>query len=249
MISFLVAMTATAVFALLATSFAGIWVYKDAKQRGLPAGMWVLLVVLSGNFIGLILYLLVGRKQAHGVCDKCGSATNIQGAFCHVCGERINAPERIIKQNNGLLFACIACIVLVFASLGISIYSNFTAGGFASNRQYSYLSYGPGGFAKKVSQSSSGNTWEFSFEETSDGYKLSKTYNAESQPVSLSVDIHCAGSIQLIVTQNWVSINETLVEGVYHYDMKDFESGKIRMELVNIDAPSLTGEMVVEISS
>lgn len=246
MISFIVMIAATVVFALLATTFAGIWVYKDAKQRGLPAGMWVLLVVLSGNFIGLFLYLLVGRKQERGVCNKCGAVTNIQGAFCSVCGEKAITSERIIKRNSGFLFACVACIVLVFVSLGMSLYFNFTANGFAFNKQYSYLTYNSGGFAKNVSQSSSGNIWEFSFDEVSGGYALSNTYSAASEPVLLNIDIQCTGSIQLIVTQDGVSINETLEEGNYNYDMKDFASGKIRMKLVNVDATNLSGKIDVE---
>ena len=247
MTGFVISIIALTVCALLSVAFAGIWVYRDAKQRGLQAGVWALLVVLSGNFIGFILYLLIGRKQARVVCDKCGAASNSMGAFCPVCGERIAAvPPRDIKRHNGFIFACIACVVLVFVFLGMSLFFYFNADGFAFNKQYSSYRYGSGGYAKNMSQSSYGGTWDFSFDEASGGYMLSKTYNASSPPMAVSVDIQCSGSIQLIISQDGASINGTLCEGGYHYDLANFKAGKIRMDLINVDAANLSGKIIVE---
>ena len=40
----------------------GLWVYEDAKVKSdQPPGLWVLIVLLVPNLIGLIIYLLVGR--------------------------------------------------------------------------------------------------------------------------------------------------------------------------------------------
>jgi uncharacterized membrane protein YhaH (DUF805 family) len=39
-----------------------VWVYRDAKKRGMEATLWLLLVLLTG-FIGLIVYLIVRRDH------------------------------------------------------------------------------------------------------------------------------------------------------------------------------------------
>jgi uncharacterized membrane protein YhaH (DUF805 family) len=39
-----------------------VWVYRDARKRGMEATLWLLLVLLTG-FIGLIVYLIVRRDH------------------------------------------------------------------------------------------------------------------------------------------------------------------------------------------
>lgn len=230
-----------AAFLLASVVFAAAWVYKDAKQKRLQAGLWTLLVVLSGNFIGLILYLLIGRKQEQRICQRCGASTNMQGTFCSVCGEEIIVKNQSTKANKGLLFTCIACIVLAFISLGFCLYSTFGADGFTFERQYGAYNFGANGSSKNVSQKSSDNTWELSFDEASGGYVFEKTYTSAIEPLSLSVDIQCNGFVQLIVTQNDVSINETVGDGNYIFDMTSFNSGKISIKIINIDASNFSG--------
>ena len=233
------------VFFLLSIVFISIWVYKDAKQRGLPAGIWVLLIVLGGNFIGLILYLLIGRKQGR-VCGHCGSATSAQGAFCPACGEKLTVQQRSFKTNRGYLIMCAASIALAFASVGLCIFSAFNSEGFTYERRYSYYNAGLTGSAKNISQRSSGNTWDISFDEASDGYTVSKTYNSTSQPISLSLDFSCSGSVQLLIMQKETSINETVKEGSYNFDMSGFKSGKINIKIINIDASDFSGKIKMD---
>jgi len=237
---------AAVVFVLLSVALISVWVYKDAKQRGLSVGLWTLLVVLSGGFIGLILYLLIGRKQNHSVCGKCGAAIHIQGSFCPVCGEKIDAPKHVVKKNKGLINGCIACIVLTFVSLGTIVFLGLTSEGFIFQQQYSYYYDSSDGSAKNTGQSSSGNQWTFSYDEAYSGYTLTQTYNAKSKPVSLLVDISCSGTVQMMITQGGASITETLGEGSYHYDMADFKTGRIRIKLINVDATDLSGKIVME---
>lgn len=233
---------------LLTMVFAAIWVYRDAKQRGLPAGMWVLLVVLSGNFIGLILYLLIGRKQERIICDKCGEATG-GGTFCSACGERITVQKNVVKTNKSILVVCVVCIVLAFVAIGIFAYSMATSDGFSYNRQYSSYTASNGQSARKVSQSCSDNIWTLSFSETSAGYSFQQTYRASTQPSSLSVDISCNGSVQIFITQGEITVVEILGEGNYDFDLKDFELGKITIQIINIDASDFSGELIMAAST
>jgi len=56
------------VFSILALlTMLGCWTYSDAKIRSGKPEIWVLIVLLVPNFIGLIIYLLIGRtKESEG---------------------------------------------------------------------------------------------------------------------------------------------------------------------------------------
>jgi hypothetical protein len=41
----------------------GCWTYTDAKKRSDKPEVWTLIVLLVPNFIGLIIYLLIGRTK------------------------------------------------------------------------------------------------------------------------------------------------------------------------------------------
>ena len=40
-----------------------VWVYRDAKIHTDNPWLWTLIVIVVPNFIGLIIYLLVGRNR------------------------------------------------------------------------------------------------------------------------------------------------------------------------------------------
>ena len=60
--------------------FLGAWVYNDAKERSdKPPILWVLVVLCFSNFIGLIIYLVVGRNKAGVSSGKYKKAAIISG--------------------------------------------------------------------------------------------------------------------------------------------------------------------------
>ncbi|MDR2514986.1 MAG: hypothetical protein LBD02_07275 [Christensenellaceae bacterium] len=57
----------SAVFLLLWLGFIvllGFWAYEDAKTRSDKPLIWMLIVLLVPNFLGLLIYLLMGRTKA-----------------------------------------------------------------------------------------------------------------------------------------------------------------------------------------
>lgn len=63
------------------------YVYRDAKRRGMNAGLWTLLVlILSPAYllIGLIIYLLV-REPLPYTCPQCGVTVTARYNFCPNC--------------------------------------------------------------------------------------------------------------------------------------------------------------------
>jgi RNA polymerase subunit RPABC4/transcription elongation factor Spt4 len=74
-------------FALSLVLFMLGYVYRDAKRRGMNAGLWTLLVlILSPAYllIGLIIYLLV-REPLPYTCPQCASTVNARFNFCPNC--------------------------------------------------------------------------------------------------------------------------------------------------------------------
>ena len=72
--------------------FVIVWVFRDAESRGMNGLLWALLV-LVGNVIGLIIYLIIrneaiGRPKAPPTekCPACGNAVGSGFAYCPNCG-------------------------------------------------------------------------------------------------------------------------------------------------------------------
>lgn len=95
----------------------GIWTYRDAKSRGLEAGLWTVIVLLMPNLLGFLLYFLVGRKHRKISCPVCNSLTEPDKAYCSSCGTRLGetvfAPDER-GRGRGILFAGLGLIVLGF---------------------------------------------------------------------------------------------------------------------------------------
>jgi len=73
--------------------FVLVWVYRDAERRGMNGLLWALLVLI-GNVIGLIIYLIVRSESAARLqpaccekCPSCGTEVRAGFAFCPNCGK------------------------------------------------------------------------------------------------------------------------------------------------------------------
>lgn len=67
----------------------GVYVYRDAKRRGMNAALWTLVVVLAPMLIGFIIYLIVRGSYSDLMCPRCGTAVNEQYVVCPKCGVRL----------------------------------------------------------------------------------------------------------------------------------------------------------------
>ncbi|MCL2108398.1 MAG: hypothetical protein FWH20_03520 [Oscillospiraceae bacterium] len=237
----------------LAVILSTIWVYKDAKAKGLPAGLWALLVVGSGGFLGLILYILIARKQNNVICGHCNKQTS-EGVFCSRCGNQLsqadlsNGPSKT-KAGHGLLIACIPCfavVLILYAVMMISIF--FPSGGFMysyTSGQYQY-SFSDNATGKGISQKSSGNYWQMSFKEATAGYTFSNYYAAKASPSSIEVSVNYSNTVHFIVSQGNTKIDEMLTDGDYEFDMSDFTTGRINIKIINIhDGTNYSGSVTI----
>lgn len=240
------AILCTLLFLVLAKLFVCIWVYKDAKQRGLNAVLWVVVVLLVDVFLGMLVYLLVGRKQKRIFCEKCKSNIIGNATFCSECGTPVTLKEE--KSYKGLLIFSVVCILISFLSIGMLIFSYTTANGFRFEKEYSFKKIGVNSYATNISQISSDNMWELSFDNTSKGYTLSKTYNAKIEPKSISIEANNNndGQVRLMLIQDEKVIDEMIGTGTFEFDMSEFEIGKIDVKIQNVDATMFTAKIEVE---
>lgn len=85
-----------------------VFVYRDAKKRGLNAGLWALLAFFT-TIIGVVVYLLTRPGEA-GTCGKCGAPVWNGFVVCPVCGERLGnrcvACGRALKSGWRLCPYC-----------------------------------------------------------------------------------------------------------------------------------------------
>ncbi|MBR5533375.1 MAG: zinc ribbon domain-containing protein [Ruminiclostridium sp.] len=78
-------------FFILVPLLLGIFVYRDAKDRGMNPLLWALAAVLCPSFLGLIAYLLVRGSYANWKCPRCGSPVQESFTACPQCGAKLKA--------------------------------------------------------------------------------------------------------------------------------------------------------------
>lgn len=74
--------------------FLGIYVYQDARSRGMEPWLWALIAVLAPGFIGLIIYLVVRKDHLIAKCPQCGSEVQEGFVSCPACGQKLSASCR-----------------------------------------------------------------------------------------------------------------------------------------------------------
>ena len=66
----------------------GVYVYRDAKLRGMEPVAWALIAALSPSLIGLIVYLVIRSKHSPLNCPSCGMEVEPGFCVCPGCGCR-----------------------------------------------------------------------------------------------------------------------------------------------------------------
>lgn len=202
---------------LSAFIFLGIWTYKDAKERGLPAGLWTFLVVLfSKDLLGIFLYLLIGRRDSRFSCPSCSEKTPVKANFCKECGSPIDTAK-IPKFSAGKKW-----LIAMGISFGIAVCSIF---GFVISAALNVPLSSLQNVNVGATNYSVGNTWTVSAIYANDTHTRTFVVNSEDDDL-LSFDRTCSdGSVSVIV-----SVDDTVLCGT------NIDSKSESME-IPIDAP------------
>lgn len=118
----------SSILILLAYIFLGIWLYKDCKNNGADPIIWLLIVILTPYFLGLLLYFLLVKNNPKVICSNCKSKTYKNSVFCSLCGKKLDSFEEIQKTTNKkyliiFLTLFISFIVIIF-SFGFFVFKN-----------------------------------------------------------------------------------------------------------------------------
>lgn len=219
------------VLALLSVCLIALWVHRDAKSRGLEAGVWTLVVILVPSLLGLLLYLLVGRRESRRPCPACGAAVPEASAFCGYCGAELpreEAQPRARAVGKGPLIAAVVGIVLVVI-LGVGLVIALAAAdGFEWKPSISTV----------YVENSWGDQWSVKWHYSSRGSSDSFTVGADG-PRTLSFAGSCGeGPLTLRVYQGETERSFDLSGGAEvagELDLSIFAPGKIRLALDNGD--------------
>lgn len=215
------------VFLLLAV--VGVWVNKDAKEKGLNNRLWVLIVLLIPNLMGLILYFLVGRKEANMICKNCNSRVRQDAKYCDNCGTILEVEEsqdnRSKKGAKRFLITIIAIISLMFMLVIGFVVINVVGDNFTFQSGYSIASF----------ETNFGSQWTVKFKKAT--LKYTDTIQIkDSSPEKLYINASCGKGdlfLNLIQGDKKEIIDLTKVGSDYQYDLSTFENGKVRMQIVN----------------
>ena len=95
------------------------WVYLDARIRKINPWPWIILMVLvSPNFIGLVLYTLVRQKKGGLTCPSCKTDVPPGSSYCPRCGSKLDDTVGQLKSPSPVLlitgFACIVAGFIIF---------------------------------------------------------------------------------------------------------------------------------------
>lgn len=230
--AFLFLALSSVVYLLLCIAFLCTWIYRDAKGRGQSGAVWILIVITASPMIGLLAYLLAGRKDVRVPCRNCGWMISQDARFCERCGmEQAAAPHPPLgnKRNRNFLAASIICFVLSIGSIiGMAVAS--ITGGIPS-----FDTIYPSPTVNIMSTNMFWNgEWKVSCYYCSDGY-LKKDFSIDNpSQQSLYTNVTCEeGQIFLHVQQgdnNLVyDLTDTDVQGDFHLPLEDFQPGRIRV--------------------
>ena len=63
-----------------------VWVARDAKARGMDSAVLWMLLVMTTNVIGLVIYLFARPQGALSRCPQCRNSRLAASAKCPHCG-------------------------------------------------------------------------------------------------------------------------------------------------------------------
>ncbi len=256
MLLFIILLVFMLVGILAAWGFMGLWVYRDAKNRGLEAGMWALIAMVAPNLIGLLLYFILGRGKTQVLCRSCGSKAPCAARYCPQCGQPMtveNIEQAAPKQSAKGPLVCMAVFFSIFvislAAMGIL---SFTNGGMASfsaqapSAPAEQASWRPNSFVGLLDVKF-GNEWCLSYYYSSKD--LSRTITIPEGAFAIGVTGRCKeGEAQLVLAQDGKEASLPLgpQEETGQIPLTGFSAGKAQLTVRQKDARgvSLTAKVI-----
>ena len=100
-----------------------IWVYKDAEANGENGLLWLLVVLIVPNLLGIILYLLLVKREKQVRCENCRHMNSYRADYCEICGSQLNKRDMENSPSNPLWKWAIGFLVLGIVLLLVFFFS------------------------------------------------------------------------------------------------------------------------------
>ena len=93
--------SAAGLFGLFIQVVLGVFVYRDARERGMEPLLWAVVAALIPYFVGFVVYLVV-RQTRQVTCPSCGARSR-DSASCPSCGAALQTVCASCKRpvRNG----------------------------------------------------------------------------------------------------------------------------------------------------
>ena len=146
------------IMALIGNLLLALWVYADAKSKGLKQGLCILLFILTfSNTFGLIIYAIfrssIGQRSNEVICNQCHTYIPSNAKFCPNCGIT-HTHFKIELPENPKKHLLIIGILLVFMVLIIAFYEIISQTSFDSSSSLK---------TRNCVSTEWGNTWKMRF--------------------------------------------------------------------------------------
>jgi len=208
--------------------FLGIWTYKDAKSRGLNATLWTLIVILGSNtMLGLLLYILIGRRESKITCPECSQNTSSKAVYCDHCGKTIDRSRVIPGPSAKKWLMAMLAAFLVFVV------------GFGGGIAVITLNHANPGLFPNTSigkvETDFGNSWKLNYYASTE--TMNKTiYVNENGPKSLYFKGACEEGTMVLVVIIGDEIKTYDVSGQNEESMIDlsaYDTRSVTLQLIN----------------
>lgn len=107
----------------------GVYVYHDAKKRGMNAALWLLITLLTPIFLGLVIYLLVREAPLPEFADGNAGAER----------PKDNTLWKVLLAIIVIPVALVLLLIAVFSAVNRGAFSNSYATGFGAMTVEEYL--------------------------------------------------------------------------------------------------------------
>lgn len=227
----------------------GIWMFKDAKKRGIDPLLWLVIFLFSQG-IGLILYFLVGRKETGHKCVQCHKSLPKGAKFCIDCGFPVeNSEPAPIKSSSKLskpfaIAIIVICGVISITSIGFTLYRMIGMVDMVDSLKNSTVFTG---LYMTKSAEETINQWEVKASGIMMDGKAHYTFNfEESLPQSLLVTTNTEeGNLILHLKQEGLtkSYDITNKDKPIAVDLSDFQLGQVNFSLEHKDSKDFTAHI------
>jgi len=225
----LISLAAIALISILV--FLGIWTYKDAKSRGLNAPLWTLIVILASRspVLGLLIYILIGRRESKITCPECTEKTSSKAVYCDHCGKTIDrsrvVPSPSAKKWLVAMLAAFLVFIIGFGG-GIAVITlNDANPGLFPNTSIGKVETG------------FGDKWKLTYYASTE--TMNKTiYINENGPKSLYFKGACEEGTMMLVVIMGDEIQTFDVSGQTEesmIDLSQYDTRSVTLQLINSD--------------